>query len=512
MIHAADRNLTFATLADHAARGATGLIATGLGEGGAVALMLRNDLPFLEAVLAVQASGANAVPVNWHFKAEELGHILSDSGATHLVIHADLLGGVREAIPAHVVVVCVPTPPDVCAAYRIASEAAMAPRGLATWPEWVESLPRQHRTRRGGGGTMSYTSGTTGRPKGVRRAIVTDPESRRQLDRLRREWFGFRDGMRTALIGPLYHSVQLTYALGALRADSTIFLTPRFDAERVVRLIDQERLTHLHLVPIMMTRLLNLPDDVRRRYDTSSLEFVVHGAAPCPPDVKRAMIDWWGPVLHEYYGSTEAGMISRCSSEEWMRRPGTVGRAWAGRRVAIYDCDGELLPANAEGEIYVSVAPIPDFTYHKAESARRSIERDGLVTNGDIGYLDDEGYLFLRDRKSDVVISGGVNIYPAEIEAVVASHPGVHDSAVVGIPDAEYGEALAAFVEPRAGATVTAEDIRELVRGRLATFKVPRFVQMVDQLPRDESGKVYKRALRLRRLGEHARAARAQMR
>jgi long-chain acyl-CoA synthetase len=264
----------------------------------------------------------------------------------------------------------------------------------------------------------------------------------------------------------------------------------------VLRAIAEHRLTHLHLVPTMMQRLLALPADVRRRHDVSSLEFVVHGAAPCPPQVKREVIAWWGPVIHEYYGTSEAGMVSRASSGEWLQREGTVGRPWPGREVRIYDAEGSRVGPNVEGEVYMSLGLTPDFTYQNDGAERAAIERDGLITCGDVGFLDEDGYLYLRDRKRDVVISGGVNIYPAEVEAVLAGHAAVLDCAVFGVPDDEYGERLMAVVQARPGEAVSGGELRRWASTRLASFKVPRIFELRDDLPRDESGKILKRLLR----------------
>jgi long-chain acyl-CoA synthetase len=469
------------------------LSALGVGEGGTVALLLRNDLSFIEALLAANAVGAYAVPINWHYKAEEITYILADSRASHIVAHADLLREIQDDIPHTVVPLCVPTPPELREAYAIPAERGLAPSGVTEW-ETVIAHP-QWNGRSAQGGTMFYTSGTTGRPKGVKRESPGEAQ-RREFARLGQEWFGNRPGMRAVVAGPLYHSGQISYATAVMRSNGGLVILPRFDAESLLRLIAEQRLTHLHLVPIMMSRLVQLPQAVRRRYDVSSLEFVVHGAAPCPPDVKRALIEWWGPVLHEYYATTEAGMVTRASSEEWLAREGTVGKAWPGRIVRVYDDDGNLVPPYAEGEIYMSLGVVPNFSYENAEDQRAAVERDGLVTSGDVGYLDEDEYLYLCDRKSDMLISGGVNIYPAEIEAVLASHPAVIDCAVFGIPDDEFGEAIAAVVQPRSGAAVSPDELREHVRRRLASFKVPRVVELSDALPRDDSGKIFKRVLR----------------
>ena len=314
---------------------------------------------------------------------------------------------------------------------------------------------------------------------------------------LSQQWFDLRPGVRTVMAGPTYHSAPNTYTRSVLASGGSIALMPRFDAEELLALIERDRITHLHLVPTMFVRLLRLPAAVLQRYDHSSLEFVVHGAAPCSPEVKRAMIAWWGPVIHEYYGATETGMVSRSSTAEWLQRPGTLGRAWPGREIRVYADDGRRCAAGEVGEIYVGLQGVPEFTYQNAAHERVAIGRDGLVSNGDVGYLDADGYLFLVDRKKDVVISGGANIYPAEIECVLIDHAAVADCAVIGIPDEEFGERLLAFVQPREPAVPpTAGELTQFLRSRLAGLKVPREFRFVPALPRDDSGKLMKRKLR----------------
>jgi long-chain acyl-CoA synthetase len=495
LLSCGSRHLSQETLKLRAARAATALAGSGARPGGAIAVLLRNDVAFLEVVYASRLLGAYAVPINWHFKAEEVGYILADSGATHLVAHADLLQPLRQRLPDGPITVSVPTPPEIAAAYGIASASGTVPEGSLEWDTWTDVHDAMPQVAVASDATMSYTSGTTGRPKGVRRAAA-EPAQRRALAELRQQWFGHRAGMRTAIVGPLYHSVQLSYATAALSAGGEVLLVPRFDAEGLLGLIAEHRLTHLQLVPVMMRRLLQLPAEVKGRYDLSSLEFVVHGAAPCPPEVKRQMIEWWGPIFHEHYGTTEAGLVCRASSAEWLQRPGTVGRPWPGRVVRVYDEQGAVLPPNAAGEVYMSLGSLPDFTYHNSPAERAAVTRDGLVTNGDVGYLDDDGYLYLCDRKRDVVITGGVNVYPAEVEAVLAGHPAVADCAVFGVPDAEFGEALTAVVQLQHGVEVTSSELKSFVSGRLASYKVPRQIEARGSLPRDDSGKVFKRLLR----------------
>jgi long-chain acyl-CoA synthetase len=294
----------------------------------------------------------------------------------------------------------------------------------------------------------------------------------------------------------MYHTAPNVYALAAATRGMDMTIMPRFDAEEFLRIVERERVSVVQMVPTHFVRLLALPEQVRARYDLSSLRWIVHAAAPCPPDVKRAMIDWLGPIVAEYYGGTETGPVVFCTSQEWLSHPGTVGRALERAVIEIVDEQGRKVPTGESGEVYMWLDAWPDFTYAGDEEKRRAVERNGLVTCGDIGYLDADGYLYLNDRRSDMVISGGVNIYPAEIEACLQSLPGVRDCAVFGIPDDEFGEALAAHVELDAGARLDAEDVRAHVRANLAAYKTPRVVEFSDSLPREDSGKIFKRRLR----------------
>jgi long-chain acyl-CoA synthetase len=280
------------------------------------------------------------------------------------------------------------------------------------------------------------------------------------------------------------------------RVAEAMVLMPRFDPAGLLELIERERLDTMFMVPTMFIRLLKLPEELRRRYDTSSLKFIIHAAAPCPPEVKRAMIEWWGPVINEFYGSTESSAVTFASSADTLEKPGTVGRAVEGAELRILDDDGRILRNGEVGEIFTRFAELPDFTYHNRPDERAKVDRDGFITSGDVGYLDADGYLFLCDRKRDMVISGGVNIYPAEIEAALHAMPGVKDCAVFGIPDAEFGEKLMAVVEPADGTTLAADAVRAHLRTHLADYKVPKMIEIARDLPREDSGKIFKRRLR----------------
>jgi long-chain acyl-CoA synthetase len=324
------------------------------------------------------------------------------------------------------------------------------------------------------------------------------PEMRETFARMVATIFDIRaDGvMRTVVTGPVYHSAPNVYALYAARSGGFVVLQPRFDAEELLALIERHRITHLHMVPTMFVRLLKLPEAVKRKYDRSSLAFVAHGAAPCPPTVKRQMIEWWGPVINEYYGGTETGATIFHTAAEALRKPGTIGRALDGAVVKVLDPDGTELGPNQVGELYMRVASIADFTYHGLDEKRREVERDGLITVGDIGYVDADGYVFLCDRARDMVISAGVNIYPAEIESVLITLRGVKDCAVFGIPDEEFGEALCAYVEVEDGARLSVDAVKTFLSARIAKYKVPKVVEFHAELPREDSGKIFKRRLR----------------
>ena len=490
-----ERVLTRAALLERAGRAASGFASLGIGPGAAVAVMLRNDFPFFEATFAVSRLGAHAVPINWHYLADETRHILADSGAKALLVHADLLPQIEGAVPPGVSVLVVATPPEIRSAYAIDPAQASVPSGCTDWDTWVEGFPESQEPPRPSGGTMIYTSGTTGRPKGVRRQPTT-PEQMQLGRKIGAELYGFGPEARAVLTGPMYHIAPSTFGLVIAALGDTLVLQSRFDPLELLRLIEAHAVTTLNLVPTMFIRLLRLSEAERKGFDLSSLTHVVHNAAPCPADVKRAMIEWWGPVIYELYGGTESGPVTACNSEDWLAHPGTVGRPAEGAVIRILDDDGRELPTGEVGEVYMRSESASPFTYHGREGERRSIERDGFITLGDMGYCDADGYLYLCDRKRDMVISGGVNIYPAEIEACLLALPGVADCAVMGVPDPEFGEALLAVIEPEPGVELSAEAIRTGLRGKLAGYKVPRRVEFQARLPREDSGKIFKRRLR----------------
>lgn len=490
-----DRRKTRDEVNDRARLIAGGLAALGVRQGDSVGVLMRNDIAFLEAAYAVMTLGAYAVPINWHFKADEIAYVIEDSGARVLIAHADLLHGLHGVVPAGVTMLSVPPPPEIVETYHVDSARLATPAAALDFDTWLvkqapyggPALPQPQ--------NMIYTSGTTGHPKGVKRYAPT-PEQTASMEAMRALIYGLKPGVRALLPGPLYHSAPNAFGLRAGRLGDVTILMPRFEAEEFLGIIDEQKIDNVFMVPTMFTRLLKLPEQVRKSYDVSSLRHVIHAAAPCPAEVKRAMIEWFGPVIYEFYGSTESGAVTFASSEDALKKPGTVGKISPTAELRFLSEDGRILPQGEIGEIYSRLPAYPDFTYHNRPEKRAEIDRDGFITSGDIGYMDADGYVFICDRKRDMVISGGVNIYPAEIEAVLHGILGIHDCAVFGIPDEEFGEALMAVVEPQPGASLDVVAIREQLKISLAGYKIPKHIEIQASLPREDSGKIFKRRLR----------------
>ncbi|KQP23672.1 long-chain fatty acid--CoA ligase [Pseudorhodoferax sp. Leaf267] len=454
-------------------------------QGDTIAVMLRNSPAYVAVVLACRQAGLYLASINWHFKALEARHILQDSGARALFVHDDLLQAVASGVPDGVAVV--PVPADA------SDDASTA------WARFGLGLPAMPPRTGFAHGAIAYTSGTTGKPKGVRR--IAAPAGRaaameQQLQQVSGIVYGTGEHIVAYLAAPIYHSAAMGYLTHFSRLGARLVLEPRFDAEKTLALIERHRITHAYLVPTMFQRLLALPPAVRACYDLSSLQHVASTGSPCAVPLKQAMIDWLGPIVTEAYGSSEAGYTTFATADEWQRHPGSAGRPLPHAEVRILDDAGQPLPANAIGLIYVRQHAVPDFSYINRPESRAAIERDGLITLGDMGYLDEDGFLYICDRKADMVISGGVNIYPAEIESVLQTMPGVADCAVFGIPDAEFGEALAAAVQPVDGSVLEPADVQAFLRERIANYKVPRLVEMHAALPREDTGKIFKRRLR----------------
>jgi long-chain acyl-CoA synthetase len=490
-IRVGDRFVSQSEILERGARASRGLASIGVRRGDVVATLLRNDVECFEASIAIATLGAHIVPLNWHFKADEANYVLVDSGAKVLIAHTDLLADVEGAVPKSVVTFSVPT----IVARRHGAPPPPPFPGTTDWNDWLAGFEQWSEPPQTPEFSMNYTSGTTGRPKGVRREPLTN-EGRAAMAKMFSQ-LRVSAEMRTIVAAPLYHAAPFGFSMAVLRAGGFIVLMDRFDAEEYLANIEKYHVDNLQMVPTMFVRLLKLPREVRERHDLSSLRIVTHGAAPCPADVKTAMIKWLGPIIYEFYAASELGMIATfCTSEEALSHPGTVGRPVEGAEIRILDDDGNERPAGQVGEIAMWIAGTSPFTYHGNEEKRQGIQRGSLVTCGDVGFLDADGYLYLTDRKSDMAIVGGANVYPAEVEQVLVSMPGVLDCAVFGIPDEDLGEVLAAVVQRQPDATISGQDVVEWLATRVARMKVPRLVEFRDELPREDSGKLFKRRLK----------------
>ncbi|MBS7700165.1 MULTISPECIES: AMP-binding protein [unclassified Chelatococcus] len=493
-LHTSDESLGRAEFLALVEQAAAGLHALGVEPGDCVSLLMRNDSPFLVATAAVQLLGAYAVPLNWHFKKDELLYVIQDCEPKVMIAHADLLDVVSSGLAAGTSTIEVAVPPALRKAFKI-TDRSSGGVGALSWSDWLArqkpiALPSIRPPD-----AVIYTSGTTGRPKGVRRAPPT-AEQAIDGERMRAAVFGIGEGDRVLVSAPLYHTAPNFFALRAMRLGEILVVLPRFDPEDFLATIERHRITHVYAVPTMFVRLLALDPQIRARYDVSSLRFVLHAGGPCPQTVKQGMIAWLGPIINEYYGSTEHGPLTFCTSEEWLAHRGTVGRAAPGVKIAIQDQEGGDLPTGVPGEIIARNFAHPDFTYHRRPADRAELQRGELVATGDVGYFDASGFLYLCDRKRDLVISGGVNIYPAEIEGALAGCPGIADSAIFGVPDAEFGERLIAVVQPREGVVLEPDEIRAFLSTQLASYKIPAIFLIRDNLPREETGKIRKRLLR----------------
>jgi long-chain acyl-CoA synthetase len=471
---------------------AGGLAALGMREGDVVAVLLRNDPVYVDIILACRIGGFSYCPLNWHFTPPEIGYILEDCGARVVIGHADLLRAARAALPHGVTTLAV-----------AGGESVEYENWLVQQPDYSGPVvaPRGH---------MAYTSGTTGRPKGVVRAPIPLGElelyRRRSLE-VMEACFGVRAGCRALVPAPLYHSAPSGFAQWTSQIAETLVIAPRFDAEQTLALIERHRIDTLYCVPTMYVRLLKLPPSVRERYDLSSLRFVGSTGAPCAPEVKKALIDWLGPIVYETYASSESGWITVIDSKEALERPGSVGRPVGEARIRIVSPDGADCPPGETGIIYVRQPAYTDFTYRNQPDARERVALDGLITLGDMGYLDADGYLYICGRAVDMVISGGVNIYPAEIENALLGQAGVLDCAVFGVPDPEFGERLHALVQPERDAVIDPRELGQALRATLAGYKVPRKIEIVGDLPRDDNGKIAKHRIRAQYAQAGARQA-----
>jgi long-chain acyl-CoA synthetase len=481
------RALTAGELHDEANRISHGLRALGLETGDTVAVVLPNDLPMLEVYLGALQIGLYLTPINHHLVGPEIAYIVNDSDAKVFITDERFADEVTKAL----------TELDIPATNLFAVGSI---DGFRPYAELTDGQPSTAPEGRIAGAAMHYTSGTTGKPKGVKRALVDiDPDTLGELYAGFQGMFGVQplDGNVHITGSPLYHTAVLMWTANSMHMGHTVVLMEKWTPEEMLRLIEEHQVTTSHMVPTQFHRLLALPEEVRAKYDVSSTRCMVHAAAPCPPDVKRRMIEWWGDAIMEYYAATEGGGTI-ITADEWLKKPGSVGLPWPGSEIRIYDDAGELVPTGTEGTVYMSLA-LANFEYKGDEKKTNDARRDGFFTVGDWGLLDEDGYLFLKDRKSDMIISGGVNIYPAEIEGELLTFPKIGDVAVFGIPHEDWGEEIKAVVQPAEGIEgddALREEIFAFCQERLAKFKRPKTIDFVAELPRDPSGKLYKRKLR----------------
>lgn len=456
------------------------LRARGLKKGDSVALICSNRAEAVEVLAATLRGGFRLTPVNWHLTEEEIAYILQDCEARAVIAEAQI----QASGPA--------------TAQATGVEVKLAVGGpIEGFEPYGAALDDEDGSDIGDpvlGNSMMYTSGTTGRPKGVFRPnpVVSSPMI--YLER------GYdRESSVQLCAGPAYHAAPLAFDIrAAMGAGVPLIFMDKWDTEQVLRTISEKKVTHMHLVPIMFQRLLALPEEVKAKYPVDHVRYIVHGAAPCPPEVKHAMIEWFGPILSEYYAGSEGGAGFTINSEEWLRKPGSVGKRPQVLGVRILDDNKRDLPDGEAGTIYMEVAP-GGFSYYKDEAKTQSSRVDNYFTMGDVGYFDEDGYLFLTGRSAETIISGGVNIYPQEIDNVLIQHLAVADSSTVGVPHPVWGEEVRAVIVLKPGYeanTAMAEEILALAREKLPKFKVPRQVDFVDDLPRSAAGKIQRGKVR----------------
>jgi long-chain acyl-CoA synthetase len=480
-----EETISFGELHARSQRVAALLHRAGLKRGDGVAILLPNRPEFLEITWGCQLSGLYYTPLNTHLTFDEVNYIVEDCEARALFIDfsfADLAGKLRGSNPQLDVLVSVGGSLPGWHCYQDALAAA------------GDAFPASD------GSEMLYSSGTTGRPKAVRRPLPTENGSWAQavLEMALTHRYGMDQTSVYLSPAPLYHAAGVNYTMAVNRVGAASIIMRKFDAETVLRLIETHRVTHAQFVPTMFVRMLKLPEAVRQRYDVSSLRCVIHAAAPCPVDVKHRMMDWFGQIIHEYYGGTEGFAGTTIGPEEWLAHPGSVGIPMAA--VHVVGADGNELPVGEPGELYFEGGP--DFEYFKDPAKTVSVSNErGWRSLGDMGYVDEDGYVYLTDRSTFMIVSGGVNIYPQEAENLLVMHPKLVDAAVFGVPNDEFGEEVKAVVQPADGVTPGPDLEAELIeycRTHLAGYKCPRTVEFDPELPRDPNGKLYKRRIRER--------------
>ncbi|MEQ1808470.1 MAG: acyl-CoA synthetase [Terricaulis sp.] len=481
--------LTFAELESRSNQAAQLFRKVGLNPGDGIAIFMENELAYFEISWGAHRAGLYFTPISSRLTADEVLYILKDSSAKAVVFSASLRDVAITALAAHA---------GALLAFCVGNDDEHA----ASWDAARSVMPEAPISDERAGSPMFYSSGTTGRPKGVRYKLADEPaETAHSYSEFVKGIFGFGEDTVYLSPAPLYHAAPISYCMFVQRSGGTAVVMQKFDALEALRLIERHKVTHSQWAPTHFIRMLKLPEDVRSGFDLSSHRIAIHAAAPCPASVKRAMIEWWGPIIHEYYSGTEGVGVTMINSEEALRKPGSVGKPVIGVAHIIGE-NGEELGSNQQGQVFFESAAA--FSYHNAPektAAARLADRPNWATLGDVGFLDDEGYLFLTDRKDFMIVSGGVNIYPQEAENLLITHPKVADIAVFGVPNEDFGEEVKAVVAPvdwNDAGDALARELDAFCREHLSAIKCPRSYDFERELPRHDTGKLHKKALRER--------------
>ncbi|MFT6988294.1 MAG: long-chain acyl-CoA synthetase [Paraglaciecola sp.] len=471
----------------------------GIKQGDTIAVLMRNDVQYLEVIQACRYLGSYFVPLNWHSVATEIEHIVQDSGAKILIAHTDLAQPLDEQKLPEVLLAVFPTPTEVAESYyidvnapnRLAVVALDLELSLQT-TEQIDTEPKAFR------GMFAYTSGSTGRPKGIKRKTDDSASDKYAVYQgLSRSLMQLSANDRFYLAAPIYHSAPNTLSLCSLAAsDVDIYISTKFDPEHFLSAIASYKITHIYIVPTMMVRLLKLPKTVREQYNLSSLKYALSTGSACPSDIKKAMIEWFGPIFYESYGASEIGFMTLISSTEALQKPGSVGKVVAGGAIKILDENRQELGPQQSGLIYVDLPMFGEFDYTNFDGDSSAYTYQRYISVGDIGFLDEDGYLFINDRQKDMIISGGANIFPLEIESVLIQMHDIVDCAIFGAPDPEFGEMVVAAVQCQPNKSITLEQIHDFLDGKISRFKFPRKLDIHQKLPREDSGKIFKQKLR----------------
>ncbi|WP_339721518.1 AMP-binding protein [uncultured Paraglaciecola sp.] len=471
----------------------------GIGSNDTVAILMRNDVQYLAVIQACRYLGCYFVPLNWHSVTTEIEHIVQDSKAKILITHKDLIHQLDPQKLPDLLFATIATPTQVAESYLLDLDIQSQTADMAIdiglslqTTEPIDSQPKPFR------GMFAYTSGSTGRPKGIKRkADDNDADKYTVYQGLAKSLMQLTKNDRFYVAAPIYHSAPNTLSICALAAsDVDLYLATKFDPEEFLATIDKNQITHIYIVPTMMIRLLKLPHSIREKYDISSLKYAISTGSACPADIKLAMIDWFGAIFYESYGASEIGFMTLISSAEAKNKPGSVGKIVPGGAIKILDETKQELGPLHSGLIYVNLPIFGEFEYTNFDGENSAYTYENYISVGDIGFLDHEGYLFINDRQKDMIISGGANIFPLEIESVLIQMDDIIDCAIFGKPDPEYGEMVVAAVQCKPATTITLEQIHNYLDGKLARFKYPRKLAIHKKLPREDSGKIFKHKLR----------------